>query len=314
VTSKDFVRTNNYLSTALDDFKKQVTKDGSFSLYSSTYKESFHDTDGALKESIDKYLLPAQLDQLDQSKRIVILDVCMGLGYNSGCVIEKLLQNKHPFEWHGLEIDSRPLHLGLNEQKFHHIWSLKVLNFFWSIKNSGRWTEDLNKGTIHWGDARQKIFEIKESLRFDLILLDPFSPQKCPELWSEEFLYLLSKKLSFEGRLITYSSAASVRASLRRAGLKIYSISPLEDDQKKWSSGTVAMKKQLDQKILSGNHQLNDLSDRELEHLTTRSSIPYRDPTSKGKSKEIILRREKEQSKSLLINTSSWRKRWNTAK
>ena len=146
-----------------------------------------------------------------------------------------------------------------------------------------------------------------------MILLDPFSPQKCPELWSEEFISLLTGRLSAKGRLITYSTAASIRASFKRAGLKIYSIVPSIVEQKKWSLGTVAMKKRSDQDLILKECQLKDLRTREVEHLNTRSSIPYRDPTGKGNSKEIILARKIEQSKSQLINTSSWRKRWNTA-
>ena len=188
------------------------------------------------------------------------------------------------------------------------------MHFFNCLTISGKWTEGFNEGTIHWGDARQKIFEIKDSLRFDLILLDPFSPQKCPELWSEEFISLLTERLSSEGRLITYSTAASIRASFKRAGLNIYSIVPSTDDQRKWSSGTVAMKKKIEQQLIEKNCQIKELSTKEVEHLATRSSIPYRDPTGKGNSKEIISTREIEQSKSQLINTSSWRKRWNTAR
>jgi len=297
----------------LDDLKKHTTKDGSLSLYSLSYQEGFHDIDGALKESIKKYLLPAQLELFANTEKIFILDVCMGLGYNSGCILEKLLQSNHKFEWHGLEIDPRPLKFGLSEKTFQNIWSQKVLHFFCCLKKSGQWNDSLSEGTIHWGDAREKIYEINKSLRFDVILLDPFSPQKCPELWSEQFITLLAEKLSFNGRLITYSSAASVRASLINAGLRIYSINPVAEDQRKWSMGTVAMKNNLDQNFVSKNCQLNNLSRRELEHLGTRSSIPYRDPTSKGNSREIILTREKEQSKSQLIKTSSWRKRWNTA-
>jgi len=297
----------------LDDFKIHTTKDGSLSLYSLSYKEGFHDKDGALQESIYKYLLPAQLEQFSTTEKIVILDVCMGLGYNTGCILEKLFQNNIKIEWHGLEIDQRPLNIALNEKIFQKIWSPKVLNFFNCINKSGKWTEGLNEGNIHWGDARQKIYEIQDSLRFDLILLDPFSPQKCPELWSEEFISLLTQRLSFDGRLITYSSAASIRASLKRTGLKIYSIAPSIQKQNKWSLGTVAMKKKLEQHFISKNCQFKDLSPREVEHLSTRSSIPYRDPTGKGNSKEIISTRELEQSKSQLMNTSSWRKRWNTA-
>ena len=297
----------------MDELTKQTTKDGSLSLYSLNYKEGFHDTDGALKESINKYLLPAHLDLFSNTQKIVVLDVCMGLGYNSGCIIEELLKRNHKIEWHGLEIDKRPLNICLNEKIFQDLWSQKVLNFFNSLKNSDTWSEDLNKGTIHWGDARKKIYEINDSLKFDLILLDPFSPQKCPELWSEQFINLLSTKLSSNGRLITYSSAASVRASLRRAGLKIYSIIPSIQDHKRWSSGTVAIKGTLEQQLIAKDYLIKDLCAKELEHLSTRSSIPYRDPTGEGSSKEIILIREIEQSKSQLRQTSSWRKRWNAA-
>ncbi len=298
----------------MDDLKKRITKDGSLSLYSLSYKEGFHDINGALKESINKYVLPAQLNQFHQKEKIRILDVCMGLGYNSGCILEELFKSKLKIDWHGLENDPRPLNLGLNEKKFQELWSPKVLNFFNCLMKSGKWTEGSSNGTIHWGDAREKIYEIKEPTNFDLILLDPFSPQKCPELWSEQFLYLLSKKLSFEGRLITYSSAASIRSSLKRAGLKIYSITPLKKNLNKWSSGTVAMKKQIEQGFISESFKLKELGTMELEHLGTRSAIPYRDPTGKCTSREIILNREEEQSKSQLIRTSSWRNRWNTAK
>ena len=297
----------------MDDLKKQLTKDGSISLYSLNYEEGFHSTEGALKESINKYLLPAQLDKFANTEKIVVLDVCMGLGYNSGCVLEDLLQRNQKIEWHGLEIDQRPLSIGLNEKKFQKLWSPQVLKFFNCLKESQKWVEGSNEGTIHWGDARQKLYELKDSLRFDLILLDPFSPQKCPELWSEQFISLLSAKLSIDGRLITYSSASSVRASLKRAGLRIYSIIPSIDEQNKWSSGTVALKKRIEEQLISKNCLIKDLSTRELEHLATRSSIPYRDPTGRGNSKEIILNRAIEQSKSQLTNTSSWRKRWNSA-
>ena len=237
----------------MDDYKKHTTKDGSLSLYSLSYEEGVHDNDGALRESIDKYLLPAQLERFSNAKKIVVLDVCMGLGYNTGCILEELLQRNIKIEWHGLEIDQKPLNLGLHEKIFQEIWSPKVLHFFNCLNKSGEWSEGFNEGTIHWGDARQKIYEIQDSLSFDLILLDPFSPQKCPELWSEEFISLLTKRLSFKGRLITYSTAASIRASFIRAGLKIYSIVPSIDNQNKWSAGTVAMKKVIDQSFISNN-------------------------------------------------------------
>ncbi len=277
------------------------------------YKERFHDIGGAIKESINKFLLPAQLEHFSNTEKIVVLDVCMGMGYNTGCILENLLPSNKKIEWHGLEIDQRPLNIALNEKKFQEIWSPKVLDFFYCLNKSGKWTEGFNEGTIHWGDARRKIHEIQDSVKFDLILIDPFSPQKCPELWSQEFISILTERLSSEGRLITYSTAASIRTSFISSGLKIYSIVPSIDYQNKWSSGTVAMRKDIGQYFISKDSQLKDLSAREVEHLATRSSIPYRDPTGQGNSKEIISTRKVEQSKSQLIKTSAWRKRWNSA-
>ena len=98
----------------MDDLKKHKTKDGSLSLYSLSYEEGFHDNDGALRESVDKYLLPAQLKNFSNSDKIVVLDVCVGLGYNTGCILEELLQRNIKIVWHGLEIDQRPLDIGLS--------------------------------------------------------------------------------------------------------------------------------------------------------------------------------------------------------
>ena len=51
----------------------------------------------------------------------------------------------------------------------------------------------------------------------------------------------------------------------------------------------------------------------EIEHLNTKASIPYRDPTGEMLSKEILEIREKEQQFSKLLNTNSWRKKWEMA-
>ena len=66
--SKDFNKKISFFKE-LKDLKTQITQDGSLSLYSLNYEEGFHNTDGALKESISKYLLPAELDQFARKKK-----------------------------------------------------------------------------------------------------------------------------------------------------------------------------------------------------------------------------------------------------
>ena len=51
----------------------------------------------------------------------------------------------------------------------------------------------------------------------------------------------------------------------------------------------------------------------EIEHLNTKASIPYRDPTGESLSREILEFRKLEQLSSNLLNTNLWRKKWEMA-
>ena len=46
------------------------------------------------------------------------------------------------------------------------------------------------------GCAREKINIIPSSIKFDLIYLDGFSPSKCPQVWTIEFLSKVTEKLN----------------------------------------------------------------------------------------------------------------------
>ena len=89
-------KTLNYLENSknkqetLGNLKNYITGDGSLSLYSDQFKEHFHSSKGALKESIEKYLLPSELNRFNQKDSLFILDICLGLGYNTAILLEHL--------------------------------------------------------------------------------------------------------------------------------------------------------------------------------------------------------------------------------
>ena len=147
--------------------------------------------------------------------------MCLGLGYNTAAVLEALPTAGPKLRWWGLELDRRPLEQALEQASFQSLWSAPVLARLEAIRDHGGWQEPNNQGIQLWGDARSMLHQIPESVRFDLVLLDAFSPQRCPELWSEEFLGALARRLAPQGRLLTYSRSAAVRASLKRAGLSL---------------------------------------------------------------------------------------------
>jgi len=294
----------------LGDLSVYKTDDGSISLHNSIFHEGFHSSTGALQEAQEKFLKPSQLDKFKSSTSIGILDVCLGMGYNTACIIEELIKESIPFEWWGLELDSRPIKLGINNPDFKDLWSQQVQKILFSLHDNGHWENKNNRGKVIWGDARKTLAIIPIEVHFELILLDAFSPSKCPMLWSEEFLIQLSKRLIPGGKLITYCTAAAIRGSLKRAGLQVASLKPLNTNKRKWSNGTIAISTTRNSYEVSQELIWGPLSQREEEHLLTKAAVPYRDPSCDGSSQQIIQRRVKEQEDSNLEPTKDWKRRW----
>ncbi len=286
------------------------TNDGSITLENTDLKESFHNSAGAKKEAFEKFINPSEINLYNKEKEICVLDICVGMGYNSACLLETTIENRLSLNWWGLEQDRMPLKIALSNTKFSSSWDSKILEILELINQQSKWENKYGVGKILWGDARRKINEIPEGISFDLIFHDAFSPQRCPELWSEEFLQHLSKKLSKGGKLITYSRAAAVRASLRRSNLTLKSLITNSSSKNNWSNGTVAIKNAGELYKAPNTLFWTSLSKMEEEHLMTIAAVPYRDPSGNSSSIEIIRRRLQEQKDSTFLNTNKWKKRW----
>ena len=296
----------------MSELKKILTKDGSISLRSLSFQEDFHSLEGALKETEVKFINPSDLKRF-KDKSLNVLDICFGLGYNSAALFNNLIKQNSFINWYALEIDKRPLEYALENKLFQKLWHPKVLKIFKSLSQKHQFKDDFFECDILWGDARKKINNIPENIKFDLIYLDGFSPQKCPQVWSLEFLEKVSQKLNPDGYLITYSSAAAVRKTLRNLGLKIFSIKPNVISRNLWSNGTVALKVTEEKKVES-NLYFKELSMMEEEHLLTKASITYRDPNLSSKAKDIIHKRVQEQLFSNLETSKKWRQKWRMTK
>ncbi len=289
-----------------------LTKDGSYSLRSNFFQENFHSSLGALEETKIKFTAPSDLKRF-KSKSINVLDICFGLGYNSASLFDELIKQKSYLNWYALEIDKKPLKYALRKKAFIKSWSPRVKKIFKSLDQINSFEDQFFKCQILWGDAREKINIIPASIKFDLIYLDGFSPQKCPQVWTIEFLSKVAEKLNPQGYLITYSSSAAVRKTLRNLGLEIFTIKPSFNERNSWSQGTVAIPK-FDNNKLKPNFNFEKLSVMEEEHLLTKASIPYRDKNLDSDKNDIIKKRLEEQLFSNLLSTNKWRKKWGMTK
>ena len=296
----------------MSELTEVLTKDGSYSLKSAFFQENFHSLSGALEETKLKFTAPSNLQRF-KGKSLNVLDICFGLGYNSASLLNELIKQKSSLNLYALEIDKKPLEYSLKNESYLKLWAPKVKTIFESLYRKDYFEDQFFKCSLFWGDAREKINIIPASIKFDLIYLDGFSPQKCPQVWTIEFLSKVTEKLNSQGYLITYSSSAAVRKTLRNLGLEIFTIKPRFNKRTIWSQGTVAISK-LDKNKLKSNSNIAKLSLMEEEHLLTKASIPYRDKDLNSSKDDIIKRRLDEQLFSNLLSTNKWREKWGMTK
>lgn len=283
----------------INNFNPQKTADGSYTFFSNTFNEAFHSIYGAKQEAQMKFVEPCNLAQKAQFEpEIFILDICYGLGYNTASALETIwkINPNCKINWIGLEFDPT-VPLSAIECNLFSDYSSIVINILTEIANQKKVKYNNFEGKLLINDARISIQEIVNlNLKFDAIFLDPFSPPKCPQLWTVEFLKLVSLCLKNNGKLATYSCAGAVRKALLLAGLNIGS--------------TPSIGRKSPSTIASFNEEFEPLSTQEQEYLNTRGAIPYRDPNLNDTASIILERRTIEQEKSNLETTSQWKKRW----
>lgn len=282
----------------------QLTRDGSYTFFSEEFGETFHSREGAKEEAFQKFAQATELAIKAQSGQIRLLDVCYGLGYNTAASLETIwANNPHcQVELYALELDvSVPV--AAIAPELLQIWSPPVQKILQTIAQTHQCQTQALQATLLVGDARQTVQSLAPSgWQADAIFFDPFSPRRCPQLWTVEFFQQVACCLAPTGRLATYSRSAAVRSALHLAQLQIGTI-PLGDTHQahEWSQGTVAAWD------ATGLHPLSPM---EQEHLRTRAAVPYRDIGLCNSATTIHQRHQADQESSTLESTSSWRRRW----
>jgi tRNA U34 5-methylaminomethyl-2-thiouridine-forming methyltransferase MnmC len=286
----------------------ETTADGSYTFFSPDFQETFHSRGGARSEAIDKFVGAAALPQRAQGDRLVLLDVCYGLGYNTAAALEVIWQvnPRCHVTLVGVEIDPS-IPLAALAPEILSLWSPAVVPVLQELVQYGTYVSENCEAILYGEDARTTVQRLnQQGFTADAIFLDPFSPRRCPQLWTVEFLTGVARCLAPEGKLTTYCRAAAVRSALQDAGLVLGTL-PVTGPAlpHEWANGTIAAHPHS-----QAAQSLTPLSASEREHLQTRAGIPYRDPTLAGTATDITARRSAEQRGSDRESTTQWRKRW----
>lgn len=188
--------------------KKVLTKDNSITFFNKEFKENLHPESGAIESVYNRYI-----NHLDLKDNLKVLDIGFGIGYISLIILSKINAN-----------------ITALEKNKDYIEVMKNLKLQDSLKQAHK---KLKKINIIVGDANKTIKKLNK--KFDLIILDAFSPINNKELYSIQFLKELKNKMDKDSILITYSSNPIVRYNLMESGFKLrkYKIS-------KYEEGTIA--------------------------------------------------------------------------
>ncbi|MBU2561739.1 MAG: hypothetical protein KKD17_05565 [Nanoarchaeota archaeon] len=205
--------------------RKVVTRDGSTTFYSEDYDETYHSTSGALTEADKKYSEACRIQDREEAD---ILDICFGLGYNSAAAIDR-------FRGKRLRIVGLEQNRGIVEEivRMGDEYPFRCKDIMKKVVEQGEYHRPAAEGRVAgermagtvdvkliMGDARETIKHLADR-SFDCAFLDPFSPKKCPELWTKEFFDEMYRVLRKGGVVATYSCARIVRENFKAAGFKV---------------------------------------------------------------------------------------------
>lgn len=197
-----------------------LTDDGSHSIISEQFKESYHSRHGALKESLHVFI-NAGLKAL-KKENINILEVGLGTGLNAWLT---LLENNNLGKTiHFTGIEPYPISEEMAES----------LNYPSVIENSETNKEGFLK--IHreaWEapiqfDEKFTLTKLKTTLedfstdqKFDLVYFDAFAPNAQPELWTEAVFQQIFDLMAPGGIMVTYCAKGTVKRGLKAIGFTV---------------------------------------------------------------------------------------------
>ncbi len=201
--------------------KKILTLDGSVTFHNEQFDESYHSRTGAKEQAVKKYAEPCHVAELAKRGYIKILDICFGLGYNTAAAIDVALATNPDckIDIVGLEIDKEILQTILELSNSFQCFDMIKEAVKFNLREHKTYEHNNIKIKIKLGDAIETIKQLQGD--FDAVFLDPFSPKKCPSLWTKEFFENIYKVMAPNAILATYSCARVVRDNLRAVGFEV---------------------------------------------------------------------------------------------
>ena len=194
------------------------TLDGSHTIYVPAIDEHYHSVNGAVQESrhifIDASLKICEKDE------IRILEVGFGTGLNAFLAFLEAEQSGKNVIYTAIElfplVESEIERLNYSE----HIEKAKKEQF--RAIHAANWGVEVKIST-HFAIkkilADFTVFDLQE--KYDVVFFDAFSPEKQPEMWTENIFLRLYEHCNVGAILTTYCAKGEVRRTMQAAGFAV---------------------------------------------------------------------------------------------
>jgi tRNA U34 5-methylaminomethyl-2-thiouridine-forming methyltransferase MnmC len=195
----------------------QLTSDGSSTLFSGRFNETYHSRHGAIQESVHVFIKAGWEHLASKPTELHIFEMGFGTGLNALLAAMKAASEEEIVHYTSLEAypigqeEIETLNYGnmLDEQALFEAlhaapWNKKTaINPFFSLQKLQLKLED---------------FDL-ESGKYNLVFFDAFAPNSQPELWTEAVFKKMYKLMTPGGILTTYCAKGDVRRAMIAAGL-----------------------------------------------------------------------------------------------
>lgn len=204
----------------------EPTADGSLTLYSQRYQQSYASSKGAYHESLHVFLQGTGVaERLAQHKAAKILEVGLGTGLNFLVTAQHALEHQASVDYHALEHTLLPAETlaSLNYQAYAslELWQAWLT---WRASLAAQpapgkyiFTFHTIQLSVYLGEALQQ----QLGTGFQAVYMDAFSPEVNAELWHDDFLQGLYDCLEPTGVLGTYCVKGTVRRALTGLGFRV---------------------------------------------------------------------------------------------
>jgi tRNA U34 5-methylaminomethyl-2-thiouridine-forming methyltransferase MnmC len=196
-----------------------TTKDGSHTLFSTTYNQHYHNVDdGAIQEALYKHVIPALSFQAHKT-HLTVLDICFGLGYNTFATLYYIVSNKLPITVtiYSPELDAKLID-SLAEFTYPKEFEI-IAPIIQSLIKNHVYQDEQFQIELFIGNAREYVKHLKN---IDVVYQDAFSSEVNHELWSVEYFKDIYKLCDTNAVITTYAIATPIRLSMFEAGFEIY--------------------------------------------------------------------------------------------